>query len=219
MIVAGHQPNYLPWLGFFDKMSKCDIFIIEDVVQFVSQEFQNRNRIKTPKGVNWLTVPVRKGRKRQVISEVQIANEKDWSKQHWLMLKSCYARSPYWKEYCDFFDETYCRKWTRLIDLNLHLIRGVMNFLGINKELVMASSLGVSGKKNDLIVAQCKALGADTLLSGTGALNYLDLERFEKEGIKVIFQEFKYPVYPQLWGSFVPDLSVIDYIFCTGGKV
>jgi len=219
MIVAGHQPNYLPWLGFFDKMRQCDVFIIEDIVQFEYQEFQNRNRIKTPNGVKWLTVPVKKGRRYPQISEVEISSDNDWAKQHWLTLKSSYARAPNWEKFCGFFEQTYSKEWNRLIDLNLYLIHGVMGFLGIDKELVMASSLGAPGNKNDLIIAQLKALGADTLLSGIGGRGYLDLERFEREGIKVVFQDFKHPVYQQLWGDFVPNLSVVDYLFCCGKKL
>jgi len=217
--MAGHQPNYLPWLGFFDKMSKCDVFVIEDEVQFVYHEFHNRNKIKTPNSIRWLTVPVKEGRKRKNFSEILISNNKNWSKRHWLTLKTSYSKSPYWNKFCTFFEETYEKKWNKLIDLNLHLIKGVMDFLNIETELVLASSLNVSGKKNDLIIAQCKALGAKTYLSGVGARIYLDIDKLEREGIKVVFQEFEYPIYSQLWGEFVPNLSIVDYLFCAGGKI
>jgi len=128
-------------------------------------------------------------------------------------------KSPYWNEFCDFFEVAFDKKWNKLIDLNLHLIKGVMEFLNIEKELVKASSLNVSGKKNDLIIAQCKALGAKTYLSGVGARTYLDIKKLEREEIKVVFQEFEYPTYPQLWGEFVPNLSVVDFLFCAGGKI
>ena len=105
-----------------------------------------------------------------------------------------------------------------LIDLNVHLIRGLMGFLGLGKRLVTASSLGVSGKGSELVLAQCKALGASVHLSGVGGRGYLDLGRFEEEGVKVVFQDFQYPVYRQLHGGFVPDLSVVDYLFCVGAK-
>jgi hypothetical protein len=221
MIVAGHQPNYLPWLGFFDKMAQCDVFIIEDDVQFEWQGFQNRTRIKTFEGVKWLTVPVKHETMSLPINEVLIANDsnEDWAKKHWLMLKGNYSRAPYWKKFSDFFEQGYQQKWHNLIDLNLYLIRGLMEFLKIEKPLIMASSLNVFGRKSDLVLAQCKALNATTLLSGVGACDYLNVQRFEQEGIKVIFQNFKYPVYPQLAGEFVPNLSVVDYLFWTGGKM
>ncbi len=221
MIVAGHQPNYLPWLGFFDKMLQCDVFIIEDNVQFEWQGFQNRTRIKTFQGVKWLTVPIKHVSKSLPINEVMIANdaEYDWAKHHWLMLKHNYSRAPSWRKFSGFFEETYSQKWTRLVDLNMHFIRGLMDFLKIEKPLIMASSLGVSGKKSDLVLAQCKTLGATVLFSGIGARNYLDVRRFEKEGIKVVFQNFHCPIYPQLGTDFVPNLSAVDYLLWTGGKM
>lgn len=220
MIVSGHQPNYLPWLGFFDKMLQCDTFIIEDNVQFEEQGFQNRTRIKTHSGVRWLTVPVKHVGKSLAISEVKIANEAEpeWAKNHWLALKFNYCRAPYWKKHSGFFEDAYSQTWVRLMDLNMHLIEGIMKILNLDKPLVMASSLDVSGRKSELVLAQCKALGATVLLSGVGARSYLNPQRFENEGIKVIFQDFKYPVYPQSAGKFEPNLSVVDYLFWTGGK-
>lgn len=220
MILAGHQPNYLPWLGFFDKMRRCDVFVIEDCVQFEKQGFTNRNRIKTFQGVKWLTVPVRHAGE-CLINEVLIANEAkpDWAQQHWLMLKHNYVRAPFWEEFSGFFEQAYSQKWMKLLDLNMHLLKGLMGFFNIEKPLVLASSLGVFGRKSELILAQCKKLGADTLLSGAGARSYLDVQLFEKEGIKVVFQDFCHPVYSQVSGEFVPNLSAVDYLFCVGGKL
>ena len=220
MIVAGHQPNYLPWLGFFDKMARCDIFIVEDNVQFEYQGFQNRNRIKISNGAKWLTVPVERGGKRLPINKVKIANgfEPDWAERHWLTLKYNYCSAPFWRKYQSFFEQTYRQQWTLLFDLNMHLIRGLMSFLGIKTPLVMASSLDVSGKKSELVLAQCKALGASVHLAGEGARDYLDVQSFEREGIKVVFQDFQHPVYPQMYSQSVPNLSVVDFLFCTGGK-
>ena len=134
------------------------------------------------------------------------------------MIKESCARA-HWNEFYNFFEDTYDKKWNKLIDLSLHLIKGVMDLLNIEKELVLASSLNVSGRKSDMIIAQCKALGAKTYLSGAGARIYLDVDKLEREGIKVVFQEFEYPTYPQLWGEFVPNLSVVDYLFCAGSKI
>lgn len=221
MITAGHQPNYLPWLGYFDKMSKCDVFIIEDNVKYEHNGYINRNRIKTSHGVKWLTVPIEHTGRQMPINEVRIANngQPDWEKCHLLSLRHHYVHAPYWKKYSDLFEETYSKKWTLLIDLNMFLIKGIMKFLNIDKPLLMASSLSVCGKKNELVLAQCKALKADKQLSGSGARAYMDVKRFEDEGISVVFQDFKHPVYRQLYGEFVPNLSVVDYLFCTGGEV
>ena len=220
MIVAGHQPNYLPWLGFFDKMRRSDVFIIEDNVQFEHQGFTNRNRIMTSEGVRWISVPIEHANKPLLINEVKIANksEPDWGKRHWLTLKHNYCKAPYWSEFSDFFESTYQREWPLLIDLNMYLIKGLMGFLKIDKPLVLSSSLGARGKKTELIIAQCKKLGADVQLAGNGCKDYIDNKRFEQEGIKLIFQEFSQPIYTQTCDGFVSNLSVVDYLFCTGGK-
>jgi hypothetical protein len=220
MIVAGHQPNYLPWLGFFDKMRRSDLFIIEDNVQFERQGFTNRNRIMTSDGVRWISVPIEHANRPLLINEVKIAtkSESNWEKRHWLTLKHSYCKTPYWSEFADFFKETYEREWTYLIDLNMHLITGIMGFLKIDKPFVLSSSLRAQGKKTELIIAQCKQLGADVQLAGNGCKEYIDSKRFEQEQISLVFQDFSYPIYPQTRAGFVSGLSVVDYLFCTRGK-
>lgn len=217
--MSGHQPNYLPWLGFFDKMQQSNVFVIEDNVQFEVREFTNRNKIKEQKISKWLTVPVEDAKKRLLINQVKIARkaEPDWAKNHWLNIKYHYCKAPYWAKYSDFFEQTYSKDWALLVDLNLHLIKGIMGFLGINTPLIMASSLNVTGAKSDLVLAQCKAVGADVHLAGNGERGYLDVNKFEREGVKVVFQDFEYPVYRQVQGEFISNLSVVDYLFCTGG--
>jgi hypothetical protein len=220
MIVSGHQPNYLPWLGFFDKMRQSDVFIVEDNVQIERQGFTNRNKIMTVEGVRWLSVPIEHANKPLLINEVKIANESEpnWRKRHWLTLKHNYCKAPFWSQYSPFFEQTYQKEWTNLMELNLHLIREIMGFLNIDKPLILGSSLGAEGKKTELIIAQCKKLGAEVQLSGNGCRDYIDGERFSEEGIKLVFQEFKHPTYIQTREGFVPNLSVVDYLFCTGGK-
>jgi len=220
MIMAGHQPNYLPWLGYFDKMRKCDIFVIEDMVQFEYHGYTNRNRIKTRGGATWLTVPVKAAARRQVINQVEIANDSDrkWRRRHWGTIQANYGRASHWEKFSKFFGDVYKRDWEKLIDLNMYLIKGTMRFLEIDRRLVMASTLDARGKKGQLIVEQCKALGADTYLSGAGGKAYIDLQEFKDAGLKVVFQDFKYPIYTQLHGSYIPNLSTVDYLFCTGGK-
>ncbi len=220
MIVAGHQPNYLPWLGFFDKIKRSDVFIIEDNVQFERQGYTSRNRILTSDGIRWLSVPVQHVNKPLLINEVKIANKgkPSWGRKHWLTLKHGYCKAPYWSDYADFFEQTYEREWEFLIDLNLHLIGGVMQFLKIQKPLILSSSLHSEGKKTELIVAQCKEVGADTQLAGNGCRDYINRELFKQAGVRLVFQDFIHPVYPQTRRGFVSNLSVVDYLFCTGAK-
>lgn len=201
-------------------MRRCDVFIMEDNVQYEQQGFTNRNRIKTPQGPKWLTVPIEHVGGPLLINEVKISNraEPDWAKRHWLSLKHNYGKAPFWEKYCGFFEETYSQEWTLLINLNMHLIKGIMRILNIETPLVMASSLGVFESKSDAVLAKCKAVGADTQLCGNGAREYLDLTRFDEEGIIVVFQDFCHPVYMQLQSEFTPNLSVVDYLFCAGNK-
>jgi hypothetical protein len=220
MIVAGHQPNYLPYLGFFDKIRRSDIFIIEDNVQFERQGFTNRNRILTADGVRWLTVPIKHVNKPLLISEVQIANRNNasWKRKHYQTLKHNYCKTPYWNDYEDFFKETYESEWNLLIDLNMHLIKGIMGFLKIDKPLILSSSLTARGKKTALIVSQCREVGAEVQLAGNGCKDYIDQNLFSEQGIKLVFQNFVHPVYHQSTGRFVPNLSVVDYLFYAGAK-
>jgi hypothetical protein len=220
MIVSGHQPNYLPYLGFFDKLKRSDIFIVENDVQFEKQGFTNRNKIKTVDGVRWLTVPIEHVNGPLLISQVKIANKQvpDWAHRHWLTLKHNYCRASYWHDFSDFFEAAYQREWTFLVDLNMHLIKGVMNFFNIKTPLIFSSSLGAYGRKSELIIAQCKAIGASVQLAGNGGRDYIDCKRFDEEGIKVVFQDFQAPCYDQLHGKFVSNLSVVDYLFCVGPK-
>ena len=218
MIVAGHQPNYLPWLGFFDKMCACDLFIIEDSFLMETKGFTNRNKIKGCQGSLWLTVPVEHVGWQIPINEVRIAckGKSNWAKQHYLSMKYSYCKAPHWTEYQDFFDQSYKLEWTKFAELSMHFITAIKGFLNIKTPIVMASALAASGTKSDLIIAQCKEVGATTYLSGIGAKDYLEVSKFEKEGINVVFQSFQHPTYRQLYGEFVPNLSVVDYLFCNG---
>jgi hypothetical protein len=121
-------------------------------------------------------------------------------------------------DYADFFKETYESEWNLLIDLNMHLIKGIMGFLKIDKPLVLSSSLAARGKKTQLIVSQCSEVGADVQLAGNGCKDYIEQDLFAEQGIKLVFQDFLHPVYPQGTDRFVPNLSVVDYLFCAGAK-
>jgi hypothetical protein len=219
LIVAGHQPNYLPWLGFFDKMRASDLFIIEDSVRLETEGFTNRNKIKSSQGPLWLTVPISHLGQQIPIKDAEIANKTKpkWLKQHFLSTKYSYCKAPYWPDYQDFFEQSYDLEWNKLSDLSLHFILRIKEYLKIKTPLVMASNLKASGTKSDLILAQCKEVGATTYLSGIGAKDYLEVEKFERQGINVVFQDFRHPVYKQLYGEFIPCLSAVDYLFNTGG--
>jgi len=214
MKVAIHQPQYLPWLGYFDKIDQADCFVLLDDVQFKKNEWQNRNKIKTAAGWQWLTVPVLH-RFPQRICEVRINQTDPWSRKHLQALTSNYSSAPFFDLHRTFFEEIYAREWTLLVDLNVAAITYLAEALGIRTKLVLASSLPVPAEleATDRLIAICQAVGANTYLSGVGGREYLDLAPFEEAGIGVLFQAFQTRSYPQRFGAFVADLSIVDLLF------
>lgn len=219
MVVAIHQPHYIPWLGYFYKIAKSDVFVFLDNVQYSKNSYINRNKIKSPQGVVWLTVPVKtKNRFGQPINAVEIDNRTNWAKKHLKALILYYKRAKFFEKYEPFLEKIYTQKWEKLIDINITLITYICEQLRINTKFEFASNLQVGGKKMDLVINICKALGADTYLSGLGGKKYQDEEAFKKAGITLIYSQFVHPVYPQLWGNFIPNLSILDLLFNCGDK-
>lgn len=216
MIVAVHQPQYLPWLGYFDKMRRADVFCYLNDVQYKKNEWQNRNRIKTAQNWQWITVPVRY-RFPEKINEVQINNTTHWSKKHLQALITNYSRAPYFKAYISIFEDIFSKEWELISELNVYLIERLRSVLDIQeKRTVISSDLNLRNDPTDRLIDICKALGADTYLAGQGGVDYMDLERFKKNGLKLIIQEFNHPIYPQLFKDFQPHLSVVDLLFNCG---
>lgn len=217
MKIAVHQPQYLPWLGYFAKIAQVDRFVLLDNVQFKKNEWQNRNRIKTAAGWQWLTVPVIH-RFPQRLSEVRIDRTAPWARKHLQALISSYTAAPFFGVHRPFLEELYTREWEWLAELNRVSLAYLIEALGIHTELVLASALGLPKDcvATARLVAISQALGADTYLSGAGGRDYLEVERFEAVGIQVCFQTFQCPRYPQRFGAFVPNLSIID-LLCNCG--
>ncbi|MBM7855532.1 hypothetical protein JOC37_001929 [Desulfohalotomaculum tongense] len=216
-VLAIHQPNYLPWIGYFHKMLNCDVFVIADDVLLSSKSVTHRNVIKCASGPVLLTIPL--ARKKVLIKEVLICNSENWAKRHFQSLQHCYARSKYWKYYKERFRQVYSQKWEKLLDLNLAMINLIREILDIQTPLVLSSELpNVQGRKSRRIVDICKKLGAGVYLSGQGAKVYNDEQVFKQHGIELRYQQFIHPTYRQLWGQFVDKLSVVDLIFNCGPK-
>ena len=216
MVVAIHQPQYLPWLGYFDKMLKADVFCFLDTVQYKKNEWQNRNRIKTADGWQWLTVPVTY-RFPQKIGEVGIDNTVNWGGKHLRALHTSYRRAPFFDRYILVFEEVLSRRWEGIAALNLHMVQCLREILGIGgKPAVLSSRIEAADDPTQRLIDICQALGADTYLAGQGADGYMDVERFRQQGIRVATQSFQHPVYPQLFDGFQSHLSVVDLIFNCG---
>jgi len=217
MIVAIHQPNFLPWPGYFYKIACCDVFVFLDTVQFTKNGFQNRNRIKTPQGVVWVTVPVlTKGKFGQPTNEVIITNRIDWGTKIWKTIQQNYRKARYFDLYAQFFEEIFSKKWELLIDLNETILLQIMTWLNLSTQTMRASEMNVSGKSSELLINICQELKADTYLSGFGGKKYMEKSLFEDKGIKLKTYDFVPHVYPQIHGEFIPNLSVIDLIFNCG---
>lgn len=209
------QPTYLPWIGYFDLIKKSDVFVFLDSVQFEKRSWQQRNRIKTPHGWIWLTVPVKEEFKR--ICDTEINNSVDWATKHWKTIYHSYARAPHFGEYKDFFEQTYHMRWKYLVDLNVHIIKYVASSLGLEPNFQFSSKMDVHGKKQQLLIEICKKVGANVYLANVGSRKYIgEGEEFKEAGIKLEYHEFKHPIYPQLFGDFVPYMSAIDLLFNVG---
>jgi len=217
MRVVVLQPGYLPWLGFFDQMYKSDVFIIYDDVQYDKHGWRNRNRIKTAQGVQWLTIPVLiKKQDNPLIKEVLINNKVDWRRTHLKSIKQSYSRAPFFDTYFEIFEEIYSKEWKFLIDIDMAFISALMEKLGLTTEIRFSSSLGITGKGTQRLVDICLHLGASEYLTGDAAEDYLDESLFRLNGIELQYHHYQHPVYNQLYGEFIPYLSVIDLLFNHG---
>lgn len=216
MIVAIHQPQYMAWGGYFHKMDAADVFVFLDTVQYKKNEYQNRNLIKGPTGPQWLTVPVlyRFG---QAIREVPINAAVPWAKKHLAAIVSCYGRAPHFDRYIGEFERLYAGSYVTVAEVSMATARMVARLLGLRTELAVASGLGPVNDQRDRRLAEIvKLVGGDTYLSGSGGRGYINEDIFNEEGIRLVFQEFSAPVYPQLFGEFAPNLSIADLMFNVG---
>jgi len=222
MIVAIHQPNYLPYLGFFDKMNKSDIFVIYDDAQFNKEDFQHRNRIRIHHGWKYLAVPVEK--KRIPIKNIRIKNElvlkgMTWQETHLKNIRENYKDAPYYKLYDDHLEKIYSDEYDQLVDLNMSLIHFLKDIVGIKTKIIFASELGFATKSTERLVNITESLGGTAYLSGPAGRSYLDVSLFERRGIRVKFQDFKHPVYKQRYKGFIPNMSAIDVLFNIGAMI
>lgn len=211
------QPSYLPWLGYFDQMQKADIFVWYDDVQFDKNGWRNRNRVKGPKGAQWLTVPVlQSGRAEQPINEVEIDNRQPWRRKHLSSIAQWYSRAPFAAVMLPRLQEIVERPWERLADLDTALIDWLSGEFGIATERHRSSMLQIGGDRNGRLLNLCRYFGATRYLSGDSARDYLDVPAFEKCGIEVSWHGYRHPQYPQLHGDFLPQLSALDLLLNVG---
>lgn len=211
------QPSYLPWLGFFDQVRRCDHFVFYDDVAYDKNGWRNRNRIKTASGPVWLTVPVRtKGRMSQAINEVEIANTLPWARKHLRTIAEAYAGAPHRDAYLPALADLLERRWDRLADLDIEASRLMCGWFGLERPMYRSSELDIGGDRNSRLLALCRHFGATTYLSGNAAQAYLDVPLFAAHGIRVEWQSFQHPEYAQQHGPFLPLMSALDLVLNVG---
>lgn len=215
MLVTIHQPNYMPWPGFFHKWLLADAFVVLDTVQYHKNEWQNRNRIKTAQGAQWVTVPV-KYRFPERINEVAIAGG-PWVRKQVAAIEQAYAKAESFKDFWPMIRDVLNMDWSMLSPLNTALIRELGRMLGCTAPLYLASEMQTRvDDPTGRLIALCRELGGDAYLSGREGRSYLHAEAFADAGLALWFQEVKPPEYPQLHGEFVPYLSVLDLLLNCG---
>lgn len=222
MILAGHQPEYLPYIGFFYKAMCADVFMLVDHVQYAKKTFQNRNKIRTAHGSDgwaWLTVPVVTHDKfTQKICDVKINNELNWRDTHFKSIFYAYKNTPFFDDYIPIFEKIYSQEWENLAELNETIIKNIIKIIGIEIKIVKSSDYNINGEKTDMLIDMCKKTGADGYLSGQGGKNYVDESKFKEEGLSHQFCEFNHPFYQQKFKPFIPNMSIIDFLFNCGAQ-
>lgn len=218
MIVSIHQPAYLPWLGYFERIALSDLHIVLDHVQFEKNSFINRNRILGSQGAQWVTLPVRsKGRFGDLpINAVELDGTQHWAAKHWQSIKSCYGRAPHFAAEEGYWRDVYARPWTGLSGLVRETTDHQLRALGITTPVKYSSQMAVEGAKAELVLNLCRACGATTYLSGPLGRDYLDERPFLEAGIRVEYHDYRHPEYRQVFPGFTPFLAAVDLLFNHG---
>ena len=224
MIVTIHQPLFFPWLGYLDRMARADLFVVLDHVQFERANYQNRARILLDGAPRWLTVPVLQRSQKERILDKEVDDrppgpgKAPWGVAHFNTLRHAYREAGFFRPYAAELKALLEARWTRLADLALASVEFARQAFGVRTPMVRSSTLEVAGAKSDLVLAICRATGARTFLGGMGGSRaYLDAAAFERAGIRVQWQQFRHPVYPQRGtAQFVPGLSSLDALFHCG---
>jgi len=202
-------------------MTESDVFVLFDDVQLVrGKSFATRNKVKTPNGAQWLTVPVKGKSELMLFKDAMIVQDGKWQRKHLKTMQLSYKKASFFDKYEMRISQIYNRPWENLCELNITLIKLIKDMIGINTTLILSSEMGISGKGTEKILSIIKELKGDKYITGEGkgSQRYVAEKDFKENNIELIYQQFKHPTYPQLWGDFIPNLSIIDLIFNEGEK-
>jgi hypothetical protein len=214
-----HQPDFIPHLGFFAKLVQCDLFVILDHVQLLVKGWHHRDKIKGPNGAHWLTIPIDRSVTNPPINEARISYTQNWQDKQLQTISHFYKKAPFFKPIFTEFERIYSAKYAKLITFNLAFLDFFCDFFNISIERIFSSGLGVHSKKSQLIMDIIQNCDGDSYLSGEGARDYLDSTLFEQQRVKLIWQDFRHPTYPQLHGEFIPFLSCLDFAMNCGPNI
>ncbi|WP_166365371.1 WbqC family protein [Pseudomonas akapageensis] len=215
--VAIVQSNYIPWKGYFDMIAAVDEFVLYDDMQYTRRDWRNRNQIKTPQGLQWLTVPVKvKGKYHQTIRETEVEGP-DWASIHWKSLTQNYRRSPFFDEVASWLEPLYMKPYTHLSDLNRTFLESICAYLEIKTAIRNSSDYTLSDGKTERLADLCVQAGASEYISGPAARDYIEAGVFSERGIQLTWFDYSgYPEYPQLWGEFAHGVTILDLLFNCG---
>ncbi|MBV6442360.1 MAG: hypothetical protein EPGJADBJ_04071 [Saprospiraceae bacterium] len=212
------QSNYIPWKGYFDAIQRADVFVLYDDMQYTKRDWRNRNQIKTPNGLQWLSIPVKvKGKYFQKINETEVADQ-DWPLNHWQCIVNNYRKAPFFPVYGPRFEALYQSATEQhLSQINYRFLKAIAGMLGINTHIRWSSEFALRGDKSEKLLHICKDLQATHYISGPSAQGYLQEDIFRQNGIDVLWMDYSnYPEYPQLFGPFNHFVSILDLLFNTG---
>lgn len=214
------QPSYIPWRGYFHQIQKADVFVFYDDVQYDKHGWRNRNRIKTPQGPQWLTIPARSAgniERRRTIQEIEIDWTRPWNRTHLASLRQAYRRAPFYAECEPFLNDIYARTPSHLAPFTIEVTIELARRLGVgHTRFARSSDLGIPGRRTDRLIAIVKHLGCDRYVSGPSAREYLEEQRFVEAGIALEYMQYDYPEYPQLYPPFDANVTILDLLLMTG---
>jgi hypothetical protein len=215
--IAILQSNYIPWKGYFDMIAAVDEFILYDDMQYTRRDWRNRNQIKTPRGLQWLTIPVQvKGKYHQTIFETEIEGS-DWATVHWKTLQQNYRRAPYFDEVSAWLEPLYMRSYSLLSDVNRVFLENICRYLSITTIISNSSDYTLIDGKTERLADICLQAGATEYISGPAAKEYVEADVFSQRGIELRWFNYSgYPEYPQLWDDFCHNVTILDLLFNCG---
>ncbi len=214
--VCIHQPDFIPYMGFFHRLLETDIFIVLDDAQFIRDGWHHRDQIKNAAGKTWITLPVNRDDLFKSISEVRLVQPQDWKIKHLNLLKENYRKAPYYAMYYPQIEAIYAKSHARLMEINMDFLEFLFGCFGLEPRPLFSSELHIQGKSTARLVEMVQQVGGNRYLTGTGSRAYLEESQFTEKGIAVAWQTFQPPDYPQLHGTFIPHLSSIDVVFNLG---